>query len=142
MRKSHENQNRAPTTTSNRTSGITGDGKRARSAAPESTGTEVPYSYRRVKYHTKAALIIGYLDAHQVFTGTVRPPSVADFVRDTGVLAGHGMYGARLHEYCHTPRPDERGSYIIDRNAFRKGATDGRLYVEPEEPHHELSAHA
>jgi hypothetical protein len=102
-----------------------------------------PYEYRGVTYPTKAALVFGYLDAHKVSSGMVKPPSVADFVRDTGVQAGHGMYGARLHEYCHRPRKDERGMlYVIDRNAFRKGATDGRLYVEPEEPHHELSAHA
>jgi hypothetical protein len=105
--------------------------KRRRSRDPMKAGpaipTSPPYRYRRATYQSKAALIIAYLNAHEVFTGQVPPPSVADFVRDTGVQAGHRMYGARLDEYVHTPRTDKDGTFTIDRRALRAGK-DGRVF--------------
>lgn len=74
-----------------------------------------------------AALIVAYLDKHEVFTGKVAPPNVSQFVRDCGVNVGHGMFGARLHEYCHTLRTDKDGTYTIDRRALRAGK-DGRVF--------------
>jgi len=124
-----------------KTRATTGDGKLANGAkfhhppkaVPRRTNTEGPYRYRRVTYKTKAALIVGYLDAHEVFSGKVRPPNVAEFERDTGVHAGHGMYGARLHEYCHAPRADKDGTYTVDRRALRAGG-DGRVFQNPTRP--------
>lgn len=112
---------------------------RASVAHARSTATTVPgrarrtgdYEYGGEAYATKAALVVGFLDYHKVFTGKVRPPSVAEFVEQTGVPAGHGMYGARLHEYCHTPRTDKDGTYVIDRRALRAGK-DGRVFVKAE----------
>ncbi len=101
--------------------------RRANKTAAKNTSTNPSYRYRRATYRTKAALIMAYLDAHEVATGQVPPPSVADFVRDTGVQAGHGMYGARLHEYCHAARTDSDGCYTIDRRALRAGK-DGRVF--------------
>lgn len=88
------------------------------------------YVFQGRRYQTLAALIISYLDAHRVFTGRVKPPSVAQFVADTGIQTSHGTYGARLHEFCHVPRQDRHGrTYLIDRNALRSGR-DGRLYTD------------
>jgi hypothetical protein len=128
-------------TTSSKAKAATGDGKvtngaklhHPKKAVPKRTNSEGPYRYRRVTYKTKAALIVGYLDAHKVFTGMVRPPNVAEFERDTGVHAGHGMYGARLHEYCHAPRADKDGTYTVDRRALRAGG-DGRVFQNPTRP--------
>jgi len=112
----------------------TGNGnqdKRGTSRAPKKAApampTSPPYRYRRVTYKSLAALIVGYLNAHKVFTGKVPPPNVSQFVRDTGVIVGHGMFGARLHEYCHTPRTGNEGCYTIDRRALKAGK-DGRVY--------------
>jgi hypothetical protein len=103
-------------------------------AVPERSSSSIgPFKYRGVTYQTKAAVIYGYLNAHGVSTGKIGPPSVADFVRDTGVQAGHGMYGARLHEYCHTPRSDKDGTYTIDCRALSTGK-NGRVYQKATTP--------
>ena len=120
-------------TTGGGKAGKTGKNHRPKKAGPKSNRGGGPYKFRGIRYQTKAALIVGYLDAHKVYTGKVRPPPVANFVRDTGVQAGHGMYGARLHKYCHTPRTDEEGTYAIDRRALRAGR-DGRVFQEPSTP--------
>jgi hypothetical protein len=140
-RKISKSRGEKPIGTSSRAKVTTGDGnpvksarpRRPKKAAPQSSNGRGPYKYGGVTYQSKAALIIGYLDAHKVFTGMVRPPNVSQFVRDTGVNVGHGMYGARLHEYCHTPRTDEDGTFTINRRALRAGK-DGRVFQNPTTP--------
>jgi hypothetical protein len=132
--KGHAEESSAMSTDAKVTSGVDklaqgGRPRRTKKTPAQSSDSKGPYPYRyRTKfYQTKGALILGYLDAHKVFTGKVRPPNVEDFERDTGVQAGHGMYGARLHEYCHSPRTDKDGTHTIDRRALKVGK-EGRVY--------------
>jgi hypothetical protein len=95
----------------------------------------IGYEYKHKQYSTKSALVLGYLDEHRVHTGLVKPPSVAQFVKDTRVNANHGFYGARLDEYCKTVRKDERGhDYTIDRKVLNKGAESGRKSIRKPAP--------
>jgi hypothetical protein len=135
-KKTGNGRGKAPTVASGKSKAPTADTKVAKGAKPsrhskqataKQTNGGEPYKLGRVTYKSLAALIVAYLNKHEVFTGKVPPPNVSQFVRDCGVNVGHGMYGARLHEYCHTPRTGNEGLYIIDRRALKAGK-DGRVF--------------
>jgi len=117
----------AKATTGNGKQNKRGTSRAPKKAAAKQTNGGKPYRLGRVTYKSLAALIVAYLDKHEVFTGKVAPPNVSQFVRDCGVNVGHGMFGARLHEYCHTERTDKDGTFTIDRRALKAGK-DGRVF--------------